>query len=85
MAGTTMYGIALVLHVLGAVVWVGGMFFAYVVMRPTVVELLEGPERLRFFERSFARFFVWVWIAVAVVPSGITTSICLDPSAAGTT
>jgi uncharacterized membrane protein len=29
-------GIALALHVLSAVVWVGGMFFAYLCLRPAV-------------------------------------------------
>jgi uncharacterized membrane protein len=35
------------LHVLAALVWVGGMFFAWLVLRPATVAALEGPARLR--------------------------------------
>jgi uncharacterized membrane protein len=31
--------IGLIVHILGAIVWVGGMFFAYVVLRPVTGEL----------------------------------------------
>ena len=60
-------GIALPLHALAAVIWVGGMFFAYVALRPAAGAVLDGPARLRLFAAAFARFFVWVWISVAVL------------------
>ncbi len=56
------------LHLLAALIWVGGMFFAYVVLRPAVVEVLEPPQRLRVWDAVFRRFFVWVWGAVAALP-----------------
>jgi uncharacterized membrane protein len=56
--------IALVLHVLAAAVWVGGMFFAYMVLRPVAAELLEPPQRLALWAKVFAAFFPWVWFAV---------------------
>jgi uncharacterized membrane protein len=49
---------------LGVVVWVGGMFFAYVVLRPAAVEVLPPPERLRLWHNVFSRFFSWVWLAI---------------------
>lgn len=55
---------ALMLHVLSAVVWVGGMFFAYMVLRPVAAGLLEPPQRLTLWARVFATFFPWVWLAV---------------------
>lgn len=55
---------ALMLHVLSAVVWVGGMFFAYLVLRPVAAGLLEPPQRLTLWARVFATFFPWVWLAV---------------------
>lgn len=59
------------LHVLAAVIWVGGMFFAYVALRPAAVEVLEPPARLRLWAATFRRFFPWVWAAVvAIVASG---------------
>lgn len=58
---------ALTLHVLGAVVWVGGMFFAYMALRPAAATLLEPPQRLPLWQATLARFFTWVWIAVALI------------------
>jgi uncharacterized membrane protein len=59
-------GISVALHALAAVVWVGGMFFAYLVLRPGVSGLAPG-DRLRLWERVFARFFPWVIGCVAVL------------------
>ena len=59
---------ALSLHVLAAIVWVGGMFFAYVCLRPVAVKLLEPPLRLRLWIGTFQRFFLFVWLAVVLLP-----------------
>lgn len=58
----------LTLHVLSAVVWVGGMFFAWVVLRPTAAQQLEPPARLNLWAGVFARFFPWVWVAIVALP-----------------
>jgi uncharacterized membrane protein len=55
--------IGLAVHVLAAVVWVGGMFFAYVVLRPVAGEL-EPMPRLRLWRGVFERFFPWVWASI---------------------
>lgn len=55
------------LHVLAALIWVGGMFFAWLVLRPAMVSTLEGPARLRLWVEVFRRFFGWVWLAVVVL------------------
>lgn len=60
--------IALTLHILCAVIWVGGMFFAYLVLRPTAATVLEPPQRLPLWSQVFTRFFPWVWIAIVVLP-----------------
>lgn len=54
-------------HVLVAVIWVGGMFFAYQVLRPVAVQVLEPPLRLRLWVGCFARFFPWVFVAIATL------------------
>lgn len=55
------------LHMLSIVVWVGGMFFAYVVLRPSAAEVLQPPERLRLWDKVFTLFFKWVWLSVLLV------------------
>lgn len=55
------------IHLLAIVVWVGGMFFAYVVLRPSAAEILQPPERLRLWDKVFSQFFNWVWLAVFLV------------------
>jgi len=57
---------ALMLHVLAATIWVGGMFFAYCLLRP-VLETMDQPRRLTIWANTFKRFFPWVWLCVAVL------------------
>jgi uncharacterized membrane protein len=60
------------LHVLAALVWVGGMFFAWMVLRPAAIKALEGPARLKLWVEVFQGFFRWVWVAVVLLPvSGV--------------
>jgi uncharacterized membrane protein len=59
--------IALSLHVLAIVVWVGGMFFAHQALRPAAVDTLEPPLRLQLWVATFKRFFPWVWVCVVLV------------------
>lgn len=54
------------LHALAAVVWVGGMFFAYLVLRPSAGPL-DPPLRLALWNRVFSRFFPWVWASMIVL------------------
>jgi uncharacterized membrane protein len=61
-----MIAFLLLLHILAAVVWVGGMFFAHQMVRPSVGPL-EPPVRLALWRRIFQRFFSWVWVAVALL------------------
>ena len=55
--------IAFAFHHLGAVVWVGGMFGAYVCLRPAAREL-EAPQRLRLWRQYLQKFFPWMWASV---------------------
>lgn len=60
------------LHLLAAVVWVGGMFFAHMALRPSV-EMLPPPQRLPLLVETLRRFFAWVWVAIVVLlASGYT-------------
>ena len=56
----------LAFHILAAVIWVGGMFFAYVALRPSA-GALEPALRLPLWHRVFSRFFPWVWASILVL------------------
>ena len=61
----------LFIHVLGVVIWVGGMFFAHVVLRPSVQDLTPA-ERLLLMREVVGRFVHWVLVAIAlIVASGV--------------
>ena len=64
----TINSIAISLHILSAALWVGGMFFAYQVLRPVAATQLEPPARLRLWASVFSRFFPWVWLFVLLLP-----------------
>lgn len=59
--------LAVMFHLLGAVIWIGGMFFAYLVLRPAAAQLLEPPQRLPLWSATLTRFFNWVWASVVLV------------------
>lgn len=62
-----MHPVSLFLHLTGVVLWVGGMFFAWMCLRPVAAAQLEPAARLRLWAAVFARFFPWVWGAVVLI------------------
>jgi len=62
-----MNALAITLHGILATIWVGGMFFAYIVLRPSL-STLAPPQRIALFASVFKRFFPWVWMAVLLMP-----------------
>lgn len=63
-----MIAIALALHLIAAIIWVGGMFYAYMILRPVAASLLEPPLRLQLWSAVFQKFFVWVWGIIIIIP-----------------
>ena len=59
--------VLLFFHIVAAVIWVGGMFFAHQCLRPAAMAVLEPPQRLGLWDAVFARFFPWVGAAVAIL------------------
>lgn len=55
------------LHVLAVVVWVGGMLFAHMQLRPIAASQLEPPIRLKLWVGVFGRFFPWVWASIITI------------------
>ena len=64
----TPFALIYTLHVLAAVIWVGGMFFAWMILRPAAVSQLQAPERLKLWAEVFRRFFRWVWVMLLMLP-----------------
>jgi uncharacterized membrane protein len=60
------WGWVLAVHVLCAVIWVGGMFFAYVVLRPSL-SVLEPIQRIALHTQIFRRFFLVVWHVMPLI------------------
>jgi len=62
-----------VLHGLAATIWVGGIFFAYMALRPAANITLEPTQRLKLWQSTFSHFFPWVWVMIcALLITGYT-------------
>ncbi len=63
--------ILLAIHLLAAVFWVGGLAFAYTMLRPSAAAL-DAAARLPLWRRVFDRFLPWVGVSiVALLGSGV--------------
>ncbi|CAK0751479.1 CopD domain-containing protein [Gammaproteobacteria bacterium] len=58
--------IAIILHLISVVIWVGGMFFAHTALRPAATSL-STELRIPLWGRIFEKFFPWVWTAVLII------------------
>jgi len=63
----TLSSLMLTLHILSVVIWVGGMFFAYVCLRPVATAQFEPPQRLALWAGVFSKFFPFVWLAIILI------------------
>ena len=61
--------IALGLHGIAATLWIGGIFFAFVALRPAAEEVLESQHRLILWRATYRNFFRFVWVFVVVLLS----------------
>lgn len=60
-------GLSTALHALAAVIWVGGMFFAYLAMRPAVANTIPAEQRPALWLATFSNFFRYVWGAIVIL------------------
>jgi uncharacterized membrane protein len=65
-AGINPWGAVLALHLLCAAVWVGGMAFALMVVRPSL-GVLDPAQRTAVLNQVFRRFFLIVWHAMPLL------------------
>ena len=60
--------LAITLHVIAVIVWVGGMFFGFVALRPA----MKGMDTLaaaRFWQTLLSHYLPWLWAAILVLLS----------------
>jgi uncharacterized membrane protein len=64
--------VLVLLHLLAVIVWIGGMFFAQVCLRPVAAAQLPPPQRLPLLAAVLGRFFaVLGWAVVLLWGSGL--------------
>ena len=69
----TFWGLVLAIHILCIVIWVGGMFFALIVLRPSLSSLDPAP-RVAVHNQVFRRFFLVIW---HVMPIALITGYAM--------
>lgn len=62
-----MYALMNFLHLLAAIVWLGGVSFVLIALRPATATLLAPPQRLPLIAQVLSRFFVLVWLSIGVL------------------
>ena len=55
------------LHLSAGIVWLGGMALVILALRPVAIKRLAPPERLTMMSGVLSRFFVMVWISIALI------------------
>ncbi len=72
----------LFVHLVAVVIWVGGMFFAHLALRPSLA-LLDPPARLALMAATLGRFFAWVVAAVLAILGSGGALMLVAPAAGG--
>ncbi|MEO6972256.1 MAG: CopD family protein [Rhodoferax sp.] len=55
------------LHLIGAIVWLGGMAFMLWALRPVAIVQMQPPARLPFLTGVMDRFFCAAWVSVGLL------------------
>lgn len=62
-----MYSLLKFLHLAAGVVWLGGMAFMVLALRPSLPVIESPAQRLPLLAAVLQRFFVLVWVAIAIL------------------
>ena len=55
------------LHAIAATLWIGGIFFAFMALRPAAQEVLQPRERLHLWRAAYRKFFQLVWVLISIL------------------
>jgi uncharacterized membrane protein len=61
------YSLSKLLHLAGAIVWLGGMTFMLWSLRPVAAAQLQPPVRIPLLAAVMGRFFPIVWLSIGVI------------------
>jgi len=64
-----MRNLLLFFHLASAILWIGGMAFAVIALRPALHAQLQPPQRLPLMVQVLRRFFVVVMVSIALLLS----------------
>ncbi|MCS7307735.1 MAG: CopD family protein [Aquificaceae bacterium] len=54
-------------HILSAIVWVGGMIYSLLFLKPSLKELSQEEQRYKLMRAVFSRFFPAVWLSILLL------------------
>ncbi len=57
----------LFLHLFFAVVWIGGMIYSLLFLRPSLKEIAQQETKDKFLRAVLSKFFLTVWISILVL------------------
>ena len=61
------YTLVVLIHILAAIIWLGGMFFIAIVMVPVLIRLEPPQKRIEVLSATATRFRMVSWIAILVI------------------
>jgi uncharacterized membrane protein len=74
----------LLLHLVAACIWLGGMTLMLWAVRPAALAVLAPPQRVRYLADVLRRFFQLVWVCIAVLlATGLPTVARAEKTAPG--
>jgi uncharacterized membrane protein len=62
-----MYDILKLIHLIAGILWMGGMAFMLLALRPAAIAILQPPERLQLMGAVMRRFFTVVGVSIAAL------------------
>ena len=65
--GQAMYDAVKLIHLVAAIVWIGGMTFMLIALRPAASAMLEAQPRARLMGQVWQRFFLLVLISIVAL------------------
>lgn len=55
------------MHGIAATAWIGGIFFAFMALRPAANKTLEPAQRVQLWQAAYTHFFPWVWLFIVIL------------------